>query len=210
MKRDHTLWKKTPEGIKKPMAPVYLEDKNGKQLTESRIKKINSTMSEVWLDLHREGHINAQMNWTSMPLTVKKTVHWELANTFIEFTYCKDLWKVNAHAKAIYPSWKQTWFTKKSGNTAPGKHKKIDEDTNEDLDETTHDSAVAWSKEDGGEEFPIDAAVTSFTHLSSASPLSHNISESSATGSSASGSIFKAGRSFLVLTHTEHNQSVFR
>ena len=191
--RDHALWKKTPEGIKKPTAPVYLEDKNGKRLTQSTIKKINATMSDVWLDLRSEGHINAQMNWTSMPLTVKKAVRWELANTFVEFTYCEDLWKVDAHAKAIYPSWKQAWFTKKSGNTPPGKRMKIEEDTgedlDEDLDETTHDSAVAWPEEDGGEESPVDAAVTPFTRSSSASPLSHNISESSATSSSASGSI---------------------
>ena len=124
-----------------------------------------------------------------MPLTMKKTFCWELANTFVEFTYCEDLWKVDTQAKAIYPSWKQMWFTKKSGNTPPGKRIKIEEDTSEDLDETTHDSTVAGPKEDGGEESPVDAAATLFTRSSSASPLPHNISESSATGSSASGSI---------------------
>ena len=187
--RDLKLWKKSPEGIAKPTAPVYLEDKNGKQLDDSRITKINSTMSEVWLDLRSEGHIDAQMNWTSMPLTVKKTFRWELANTFVEFTYCEDLWKVDAQAKAIYPSWKQTWFTKKSGNAAPGKRMKVEEDTGEDLDESTGDSAVAGPEGGGGEEFPVDAAATSFTHSSSTSSLSHNISEASATGSSAPGSI---------------------
>ncbi|KIM55003.1 hypothetical protein SCLCIDRAFT_30706 [Scleroderma citrinum Foug A] len=69
----------------------------------------------------------------------------------------KDLWKVNTHAKAIYPSWKQTWFTKKSGNAVPGKRMKVKEDPDEDFDETAHDNNAA-------------AAPFSFTSSSSEAP----------------------------------------
>ena len=59
MERDLKLWKKSPEGMEKLMALVYLDDKNGKQLDDSQITKINLMMSEVWLDLHSKGHIDA-------------------------------------------------------------------------------------------------------------------------------------------------------
>ena len=121
-----------------------------------------------------------------MLLTVKKTFRWELANTFIELNYCEDLWKVDAHAKAIYPSWKQMRFTKKSG-----KRMKVEEDADEDFDKTTHDSATAGPEGDSVEESPVDAAATpfSFTGSSLESPLSHSTSEASATSSSVSGPI---------------------
>jgi len=183
--REYKIWKKTPEGIAKKLT-AFVEDKDGKQLDNNWVGKINSMMYEVWLDLCNEGHINAEMTWTSMPLTVQKTFHWELANTFVELNYCEDLWKVDAHAKAIYPSWKQMRFTKKSG-----KCMKVKEDADEDLDKTTHDSAAAGPEGDSVEESPVDAAATPFSFTGSPleSLLSHSTSEASATSSSVSGPI---------------------
>lgn len=167
--RQWKIWKKTPEAIARKFLPVYLEDKDGNQLHDDRIGKIKSTMYEVWQDLRSEGHIDAQMTWASMPLTMKKSFLWELANTFMELNYCKNLWKVDAHAKAIYLSWKQTWFTKKSGNAVPGKCMKVEEDPDEDFDETAHDSAATGTEGDPVEESPDDAAAAPFSFTSSSS-----------------------------------------
>ncbi|KIM53871.1 hypothetical protein SCLCIDRAFT_11460 [Scleroderma citrinum Foug A] len=129
-------WKKTAEGTKKAEenAMVYLENENGEQLCTEQAGKIMSMMREIWHDLHMQGQINGQTTWTTMPLSVKKVFCAELANTYTELTLCEDSWKTNQLAKVNYPSWKQNWFTKKSGNVVPSKRKAAKVETADDAD----------------------------------------------------------------------------
>ena len=118
-------WKKTAEGTKKAEenTTVYLENENSGQLCAERAGKIMSMMRDIWHDLRMQGQIDGQTTWTTMPLSMKKVFRAKLANTYTELTLYKDSWKTNQLAKANYPSWKQNWFTKKSGNAVPSKRK---------------------------------------------------------------------------------------
>ena len=134
--KQYKEWKKTAEGTKiaEENTTAYLENEKGELLSDDRVGKILSMMHEIWHDLRGQGQIDAQTTWTTMLLSVKKVFHSELVHTYTELTLCEDLWKIDQLAKANYPSWKQNWFTKKSGNVIPSRRKAAKVETADDTD----------------------------------------------------------------------------
>ncbi|KAI5987342.1 hypothetical protein F5J12DRAFT_898543 [Pisolithus orientalis] len=123
--KEYKDWKATVEGqaIISKSQTAYLEDEDGKQLPEKHVSKILSTMHEIWHDLCCQGQINANMTWTSMPLSIKKIFCTEIASAHHELALCEDLWKADNLAKQYYVLYKQTWFTNKDKKSIPSKCK---------------------------------------------------------------------------------------
>ncbi|KAI6009560.1 hypothetical protein F5J12DRAFT_782067 [Pisolithus orientalis] len=123
--KEYKDWKATAEGqaIMSKSQTAYLEDEDGKQLPKKCVSKILSTMCEIWHDLHCQGQIDANTTWKSMPLSIKKIFHTEIAGAHDELALCEDSWKADNLAKQYYALYKQTWFTNKDKKSIPSKCK---------------------------------------------------------------------------------------
>ncbi|KAI5988651.1 hypothetical protein F5J12DRAFT_898148 [Pisolithus orientalis] len=123
--KEYKDWKATAEGqaVMSKSQTAYLEDKDGKQLPKKHVSKILLTMCEIWHNLCCQGQIDANMTWTSMPLSIKKIFRTEIAGAHGKLALCKDSWKADNLAKQYYVSCKQTWFTNKDKKSIPSKCK---------------------------------------------------------------------------------------
>src|ERR1700761_1849686 len=81
----------------------FLTDKDGRAVSESRIREMTSHAKQAWAELYY--HRFDPGTWTKKtPIVTKYFVH-SMKDKFHEFRYCNGDWKVERFAIVKYPDW---------------------------------------------------------------------------------------------------------